>query len=496
MTVKRQYSLPNCKLLLEGLSDAAGQFDARPLLSILVSAECHFVGHEIPLTGGRDFFEALVQAVSSYAQELLSGVQQSEVRSRQTSLVQLQRLDGGYLHRLSVRSAKPAAEKANRDAPAQPQMQVDLTTVQLFDLVEAVDQFFADTQTLPDLSLQLTPAPKRYATAREPIAKRAVPLALGTTGLALAAVAFFVIPVPEARAPKEILRKPETTSSPTATGSPTTSPEASDSPKPENSPEAASIDDTEPDSEDGNEPDNEPDTATDVTPPSAEDLEAALSSTPAITEPDQLFALERYLYGQLNQAWKERTSLGEKLAYKVLVVPDGSIVGYKGEDQAARDRADRTPLRELLYFQPGENAIPQEPMAQFKVVFTKGGVLQISPWHGYVDSPGPAPRIANSDQLKTIGKTLQEQIQSNWKGKLSFTENLVFKVEANQDGTIVDYDANNQPARDYRRETPLDGLIDLSGAVAKTESGKVERAPIGEFRVVFTPGGTVLVNSW
>ncbi|HEY9672257.1 MAG TPA: DUF4335 domain-containing protein, partial [Waterburya sp.] len=78
MTIRRQYSLPNCTLILEGLSDApptsGGQIDARPLMTMLVSAECHFSGIAQPLSGGRDFLESLVRAVSRYAQEFLSQV--------------------------------------------------------------------------------------------------------------------------------------------------------------------------------------------------------------------------------------------------------------------------------------------------------------------------------------------------------------------------------------------------------------------------------------
>ncbi|MBD0309990.1 MAG: DUF4335 domain-containing protein, partial [Microcoleus sp. T1-bin1] len=46
MTIRRQYSLPNCTLVLEGLSDgsAASQLEIRPVLSILMSAECYLTG--------------------------------------------------------------------------------------------------------------------------------------------------------------------------------------------------------------------------------------------------------------------------------------------------------------------------------------------------------------------------------------------------------------------------------------------------------------------
>ena len=47
MTIQRQYSLPNCTLILEGLGDNANtlaQTDSRPLMSILINAECYLSG--------------------------------------------------------------------------------------------------------------------------------------------------------------------------------------------------------------------------------------------------------------------------------------------------------------------------------------------------------------------------------------------------------------------------------------------------------------------
>ena len=63
MNIQRKYSLPNCTLLLEGLSDAsrAAHFqELRPVLSILVNVECFLSGYNQPLVGGREFFESLV----------------------------------------------------------------------------------------------------------------------------------------------------------------------------------------------------------------------------------------------------------------------------------------------------------------------------------------------------------------------------------------------------------------------------------------------------
>ncbi len=95
MTIQRKYSLPNCTLLLEGLNDSTTNMqstDARPLISMLVNAECHLAGANQPLTGGRDFFESLVSAVSAYAQEFLSKVHHPQAHRNEPGLVQLKNL--------------------------------------------------------------------------------------------------------------------------------------------------------------------------------------------------------------------------------------------------------------------------------------------------------------------------------------------------------------------------------------------------------------------
>ena len=107
---------------------------------------------------------------------------------------------------------QPLAEDAPEKTASAPPIQVDLTTVQLFDLVEAIDQSLTDSRTLPQLTLQLSPVSKRHRKAEQPIAKRAAPAALGTGVLALAAVAFFFVPIPEVREPEPVTRQTNTTS--------------------------------------------------------------------------------------------------------------------------------------------------------------------------------------------------------------------------------------------------------------------------------------------
>ncbi len=310
MTIQRKYSLPSCILAIEGLNDmatSASPTDGRPVLSMLVNVECHFPNSgQPPLSGGREFLESLVKSASTYTQELLSKVPDRQVAKQEPELVQLQRL-ANHRHQLIVRDTPQAVEP----------VKIDLTTVQLFDLVEAVDQLLADSRTLPDLSLQIRPVSKRYVTSRQDVAKQAVPAALGVSSLAIAAIAFFLVPIPEVQPPKP----------------------ASQSTSQSNS----------------------------------------ANQAPEIKDPAQLLALNQQLYKRLDSAWTKR-DLAQNLSYQVVVSPQGAIVGYKGIDAPSSERIDQTPLRSLLTPSSASPSPSPQPIAQYKVVFAKDNKLQITNW--------------------------------------------------------------------------------------------------------------------
>lgn len=377
MTIQRQYSLPNCKLVLEGLSDATAPTDAvRPLLSILVNAECHFSGYEQPIYGGREFFESLVNCVSSYAQEVLSGIRRPRAKADSAAiasgLVQLQQVDSNQ-HRLTV---QPQADGVATDAQA-----IDLGTVQLFDLVEAIDQFFADPQTLPDLTLPLAPLSKRYVAAAEPITQRFAPAAIGLSSLAATAALLFFIPVPEVRRPEPTRTSPDASAasptpiaaSPAASSPPAdeaASPTVSSSPAAE-SPSAASPRETPAPGET----------------PSDREVTALLNSAPEITNPATVRQLKLDLREQLDRAWTQRPAFDENLEYRVAVSEEGDILGFKFINEAAIEHVGETPLLNESY-QPIDPTAPnREPIAQMRVVFTPRGAIQVSPWHGTPSNP-------------------------------------------------------------------------------------------------------------
>ncbi len=390
MTIRRQYSLPNCTLVLEGLSDgsAASQLDMRPVLSILMSAECYVSGLAEPLTGGREFFESLVRAVSSYAQEFMSGVHYPDRYGPNLGMVQLHKMDGNS-HRLTVLPASTGSgteivEKTELSA------EVDLTTVQLFDLVEAIDQFFADTQTLPELSLQLTPISKRYIKSAEPLAKRSLPAVVGVSSLALAAMAFFLVPVPEVQRPRDPVPQPnpagQNLGTPNSGGSgspnpnPTRpgdgllpgdktpkaepiSPQATPAPQSDASPLAVPQSNTSPES----------------TPsPVSEGLPSPGAAAVPITDPAEIELLKGKLSQEIDGVLKNKPAVDAELVYRVSMAKDGAIVGYKSENSAAVDRSEM-PFSELLY-KPIGSRPPAEALADFRVVVAPGGTVQVSPW--------------------------------------------------------------------------------------------------------------------
>ncbi|MGF1934157.1 MAG: DUF4335 domain-containing protein [Nostoc sp. ChiQUE02] len=473
MNIQRKYSLPNCTLLLEGLSDvtrAAHFQEMRPELSILVNAECYLSGYNQPLTGGREFFESLVRAVSGYAQEFLSSVPNPQAHNQESELVEFQKIDSNR-HRLIIHSeGTPEGFESHSNNSKRPPIEIDLNTVQLFDLVEAVDQFFADTQTLPELSLELQPVTRRYGGASQALIRQVVPAAVGVSSLAVAAIAFNLIPPPQMRPPQP---KPDeqtssTTKSITPPASAAPTPIAAATPTP---------------------------TPTASAKPEVKDLEALLNTVSEITDPSQLRALNRQVYNQVHPAWTNRSRLQQDLIYRLGVAADGAIVGYKAVNKEANQGVGQTPLPNLLYNPANRAPISNEPIAQFRLVFTTQGVLQVSPWRGYARTPEVVgAKITDSNITKGLNQKLYNTVRQTWSGTPTFTRDLKYRVAVNKAGVIADYEPLNQVAFDYFRETPLPKMFnDIYGSNVAAPNNK---EPLAHFQVIFKPSGKLEVTPW
>lgn len=473
MTIQRQYSLPNCTLVLEGLGDTIGfSTEARPLMSTLINAECHLPGEEKPLTGGRDFLESLIAAVSQYAQEVLSGVHTARTGSGHA--IEIQRLDTNH-HQLVVRpsDAPPDSGIATHLTRA-----IELTTVQLFDLVEAVDQFLADRQTLPDLELAIQPASRRDVRSPEPIAKRAIPAAIGVSGLAVAALALAFLPAPQVRQPKDLF--PAASSAPVATGSPTPN---SASPTPNSASSTPNAASPTPNAA-------SPTATTGSTTP--EQAAAALDTATEITDTTQIGQLQQQLQTKLDQAWQTRSAVTQDLVYRVGMAQDGRLVGYKPVNPAALAEVNKTPMSDLLALPtPGSTPSP-EPIAQYRVTFTPSGGLDVSPWKETMASASSSgTEITSTAQLEEIYPKLRSQILNSWKiANPKFSQSVLYRVRVKPDGSLIDYRPETRSASEALPQTPLPNLGQLA------DDSTTIAGDYAVFKVVFTTTGGLEVTPW
>jgi Domain of unknown function (DUF4335) len=483
MNIQRKYSLPNCTLLLEGLSDSRNTSnfqDLRPELSILVNAECYVGGYPQPLVGGRDFFESLVRAVSGYAQEFLSSIPHLDVNGEDSDLVRLVKV-GTNRHRLIVHPEIADANFRNNNTYNQSAVQMDLNTVQLFDLVEAVDQFFADSQTLPELTLGLQSVSKANGVGSQVLAKQAIPATVGVSSLAAAAIIFGLLPAPEFKPlePKPQEQATNTTNnnnnngaianpSPQAGTNPTQTPSANPTPAATSNPAPGPV----------------------------ADIESLITQVPEISDASQLKALSRQIYNEINPAWANRSGLSEDSIFRVGVAADGSILGYKAVNPKANDNVDKTPLPNLLYNPATRGPIQNEPIAQYRIVFTRGGVLQVSPWLGYKKTPDVVgAKITEANSVTELTNKLTESIKQNSGGTTTTHEkDLLYRVAVNKDGVIADYEPLNQPAFDSFRETPLPKMF--QAVYGNNVAAPKNKEALAHFQVEFKTNGELQITPW
>ena len=357
MTVQRQYTLPNCNLKLEGLN-TGDDTDPMAPLTVVLNSECIFPGTPHVLSGGREFLDALVKTVSDYAQSLLSGIPYP--LPEEVSAAQPVALKPGEHHRHHLMATVTAADgTATRQT-------LELNSVQLFDLVEAVDQLLADTLTLPDLTLQLSSLARRHVRPAEPMAQRAVPAAVGLSTLAAAAALFFLPPVPEF----EVQRR----ESEGAALSELVEEEAANLAEADSSPDGSET--ATGDRSDGADPDDD---ATAADPIAAGVALDRLATAAAITDADTLSELAAELEDSLADALVAEVAFEDVLIYRVAVSESGDILGYKYENDAALINIDSTPLPELTFIPVEPTATTDEAVAQFLVTFDEAGEVTAEP---------------------------------------------------------------------------------------------------------------------
>jgi hypothetical protein len=217
MTIQRQYHLPNCTLKLEGLSHSTSDVMLGASLDVLLRLECQFGDLEKPLIGGLDLLNSLIQATNQCTQSWMSGVPHrrlTQLNQDHSAVHLLPKEENGF--QLTVPKTLLSDSNAAYET-TEGLITINLTTIQLFDLVEALDQLLADQQTLPSLSLSVRPLSRSEAVSGQALQK-STPAVLGAASLAIAASVFSFLPVPKASPPPKDQPAPTSSPAPTPPG--------------------------------------------------------------------------------------------------------------------------------------------------------------------------------------------------------------------------------------------------------------------------------------
>lgn len=441
MNIRRQYSLPNCTLILEGFDDGTGKLVQT--LAVLSNVECHFVASKQVLNGGKVFFDHLVRSVSEYTQGLLSGLHHPAEVVNPEGQVQIETLPTNNTHRLVW--TKTGSETGENH-------EVHLTTAELFDLTEAIDQFLADGLTLPNFVLPLTPLSRRHCIPEQSFAERAVPPVIGISGFALTAFALFFVPVPEAtRTANDPAKESETTEQTTKV-----------------SPEAEA---------------------------SSEELENLVNTVPEIRDDLSLKMMQTYLYRTLDEAWQKRPA-GQTASYRISLTPDGSIVGYQPLDGTPPEALEQTPLPQLSYTPVDQAIATSEAVGQFKVVFN-GTALEVSPWKGFRgDVSFDSSEVRGEELRQLVLNVRQEIIKELGTNKLETDQALKYSIGVTDGGAIAFYQSDDAVSETAVEKTPLPGLIQPEAAGIIEGESVVPTKPLTQVKVVFKPNGVVEVSPW
>lgn len=98
-----------------------------------------------------------------------------------------------------------------------------------------------------------------------------------------------------------------------------------------------------------------------------------------ITDPNLIASLNQKLYNEVDQAWQEIPTFSDNLVYQVKVQENGEIADYAPLNEAAANYLSEVPIDEL-YNKKAE--MLSEKVANFLVILSPSGSLQVNPWLG------------------------------------------------------------------------------------------------------------------
>ncbi|MGD1712361.1 hypothetical protein [Dapis sp. BLCC M172] len=101
---------------------------------------------------------------------------------------------------------------------------------------------------------------------------------------------------------------------------------------------------------------------------------------PKITDSDTLDKLTSVLYNQIDTSWKQYPTFSENLVYRVTMNSAGNIAEYQHVNKAASKYIAETPLEKLTNFTTTNLEDASKATAEFLVILTPDGVLQVNQW--------------------------------------------------------------------------------------------------------------------
>ncbi len=257
-TVQRVYSQPSCTLQVSGIATGGD------VLSVLTEFRVRFQDYPQIIVAGADVLRQLSHVISLYSQSLQKNL---PLTNFEVNGIKLQSV-GQYSHILTVPTSlvdvptgvalQPSGTETERGA-AGVKAEFNLSTVQLFDLMDVIDQMVVDPTTLPDLQLDFDVAAHR---PQSPLGAKLLPALVGVVGLAATAGVLYMLPVPKNQprpvqtVPANSVPVPPKPKTKPPVPSPTSSPVPSASPS-DSKPEPTSSGTSSPSNTSGN-PINEP----------------------------------------------------------------------------------------------------------------------------------------------------------------------------------------------------------------------------------------------
>ncbi|MFN5856561.1 MAG: DUF4335 domain-containing protein [Pseudanabaenaceae cyanobacterium] len=192
-TVQRVYNQPSCTLQVSGIATGGD------VLSVLTEFRIRFQDYPQTILGGADVLRQLSHVISLYGQSLQKSLPLPDLEVNGIGF----RSVGRYSHVLAVPTAlvdaptgvalQPSGAETARGAGGV-KAEFNLSTVQLFDLMDVIDQMVADPSTYPDLQLDFDVAAHR---PKPPLGAKLLPALVGVVGLAATAGVLYMLPVPK-----------------------------------------------------------------------------------------------------------------------------------------------------------------------------------------------------------------------------------------------------------------------------------------------------------